>query len=169
MKTMLKRNTKKRRRELKKAILRDLKKINEALANVGSDIVLYLIRAGKKYKIIDKDNHIVHIHISKGIVSIKKEQDTSIVLGHVKSDIIDISQYIVQNYHEIKGSKPLIIKTADNKWKVSSVSFKDGNMSLSFIPASKRFPLIITDREYAENIVKNSDKNLHIEEFSYQP
>lgn len=169
MKTMRKRNTKKKRKELKESILRDLRKINEALANVGSDIVLYLIRAGKKYKIIDKDNHIINIHISKGVVTVKKEQDTSIVLGHVKSDIIDITRHIVDNYSEIKGNKPFIIKTADNKWKVSSVSFKDGNMSISFIPASKRFPLIITDREYAENIVKNSDKNLHIEEFSYQP
>lgn len=168
MRTTKKRIIKKKRKKLKELILKDLRKINEALANMGSDISLYLIRAGKKYKIIDKNNHIINMHIIRGNVTIKKGEDVSIELGNVKTDIIDITQYIINNYEEIRGKKPLIIKTADGKWKVASVSFKEGNMKVSFIPASKRFPLIITDMEYAQNIVQNSDKNLLIEEFSYQ-
>lgn len=167
---MKKRRFVKQKKNLKKQLLAAIKKINTALEAKQSNIRLYLIRAGNKYKITDNEGYLLDFFIKKNIVITLGKDDSQQPkeLGNVYTNIIEITDFLINNIQNIKLNKPYYLITDDGAWAVKKIYYAKGETKIIYCPAIDKFPLIITDKEYAENIVSSSDKKLKIKEYVYK-
>lgn len=171
----MKRNNIKTKQRNKKKIISVLRKINEGLSVNNSNIRLYIIRAGKKLKITDQEGYMLDMFVKNyGVTfnSLKKSnnnENTQVIeYTDIRDNIIDITNYIVKNIETLRLNKPYKLVTRDGKWVAKRVYFDNGQVHISFAPITDRFPFIISDKEYADNIVSASDKDLIIEEYTYK-